>query len=127
MYAMFHPDSVLNLSAGIFANTGTPWTIVTGTDEYGDGLFNTRPEGVERNSETNPTYVDLDLRWGHDFHISPSKDEDAPRLGFSAGAFNVLNHLNGGGIDPVETSTSFGQITSASPPRRIQLGMRFEF
>ncbi len=26
MYAMFHPESVLNLSAGIFANTGTPWT-----------------------------------------------------------------------------------------------------
>jgi hypothetical protein len=127
MYAMFHPESVLNLSAGIFANTGTPWTIVTGTDAYGDGLFNTRPDGVERNTETNPSYVDLDLRWGHDFHLTPSKDEEAPKLGFSAGAFNVLNHLNGSGIDTVETSSSFGQITAAAPPRRIQLGMRFEF
>jgi len=127
MYAMLHPDGVINLSAGIFANTGTPWTILTGTDAYGDGLFNTRPDGVERNSETNPDYVDLDLRWGHDFHITPSQDEEAPRLGFSAAAFNVLNHVNGGGIDPVETSSSFGQITAAAPPRRIQLGMRFEF
>jgi hypothetical protein len=127
MYAMFQPQSVLNLSAGLFANTGTPWTVLTGADAYGDDLFNSRPDGVARNTETNPTYVDLDLRWGHDFHITPNKDEEAPRLGFSAGAFNVLNHENGGGIDPVETSSSFGQITSAAPPRRIQLGMRFEF
>jgi len=127
MYAMFQPESVFNLSAGIFANTGTPWTEVTGTDAYGDDLFNTRPEGVGRNTETNPGYVDLDLRWGHDFAITANKDEEAPRLGFSAGAFNVLNHVNGGGIDQVETSPQFGQITSAAPPRRLQMGMRFEF
>jgi hypothetical protein len=127
MYAMIHPDGVLNLSAGIFANTGTPWTILTGTDAYGDGLFNTRPDGVGRNTESSPSYVDLDLRWGHDFHITPSKDEQSPKVGFSAGAFNLLNHVNGGGIDPVENTPSFGQITSAAPPRRIQLGMRLEF
>jgi hypothetical protein len=127
MYAMFQPESVLNLSAGIFANTGTPWTEVTGADAYGDDLFNTRPDGVGRNTETYPSYVDLDLRWGHDFAITPNKDEEAPRLGFSAGGFNLLNHPNPTGIDPVDTSTSFGQVTSVAPPRRIQLGMRFEF
>jgi hypothetical protein len=127
VYAMVHPEGILNLSAGIFANTGTPWTILTGTDAYGDDLFNTRPDGVARNSETNPSYVDLDLRWGHDFSITPNKDEEAPRVGFSAGAFNVLNHDNPTGIDTVETSTSFAQATSAAPPRRIQLGMRFQF
>jgi hypothetical protein len=127
MYAMFNPDGLLNLSAGVFANSGTPWTVVTGTDAYGDDLFNSRPTGVARNTETNPGYVDVDMRWGHDFHLTPSKDEDAPKLGVSAGGFNVLNHVNGGGIDNVITSTSFGEITSAAPPRRIQLGMRFEF
>ena len=127
MFAMFQPESVLNLSAGIFANTGTPWTVLTGTDAYGDDLFNTRPDGVGRNTETTPSYVDVDLRWGHDFAITPNKDEEAPRLGFSAGAFNLLNHPNPTGIDPVETSTSFGQVTSMAPPRRIQLGMRFQF
>ena len=54
MYAMFNPESVFNLSAGIFANTGRPWTILTGTDAYGDSLFNTRPDGVERNTENRP-------------------------------------------------------------------------
>ncbi|MGA2536460.1 MAG: TonB-dependent receptor [Terracidiphilus sp.] len=127
MYAMFNRESLLNISAGIFANQGTPWTVLTGTDAYGDGLFNTRPDGVARNSETMPSYVDLDLRWGHDFAITPNKDEEAPRLGFSAGAFNLLNHPNPTGVDPVETSPEFGQVTSVAPPRRIQLGMRFQF
>ncbi len=127
MYAMFHPEGVLNLSAGIFANTGRPWTITTGTDPYGDDLFNARPDGVERNTESLPSYVDLDLRWGHDFAITQNKGDDAPRLGFSASAFNVLNHENPSSIDSVETSAGFGEITSVNAPRRVQLGMRFEF
>ncbi|HTW80928.1 MAG TPA: TonB-dependent receptor [Terracidiphilus sp.] len=127
MYAIFDQKSLLNLAAGIFDNTGTPWTILTGTDPFGDGLFNERPDGVGRNSETGPGYVDLDLRWGHDFAITPNKADEAPRLGFSASAYNVMNHVNGQGIDTVETSSSFGDITSVAPPRRIQLAMRFEF
>jgi len=127
MYAIFNPEGVLNLSAGIFANSGTPWTVLTGTDAYGDDLFNTRPDDVARNTETTPSYYDLDLRWGHDFAITPNKDEEAPRLGFSAGAFNLINHPNPTGIDPVETSADFGEVTSVAPPRRIQLGMRFQF
>ena len=127
MYAMFHPESVFNISAGIFANQGTPWTVLTGTDAYGDDLFNTRPDGAARNSETSPSYVDLDLRWGHDFAITADKDEEAPKVGFSAGAFNLLNHPNPTGIDTVETSPLFGQVTSDAPPRRIHLGMRLQF
>lgn len=127
MYAIVNHESIFNLSMGLFANTGTPWTILTGTDYYGDDLFNTRPDGVGRNSENNPDYVDVDLRWGHDFRLMPDKKDDSPRLGFSAGAFNLMNHVNGTAIDPVETSSTFGQVTSVAPPRRIQLGMRFEF
>jgi hypothetical protein len=127
MYAMFNQKSVLNLATGLFANTGSPWTEVTGTDPYGDGLFNARPDGVARNSESGPGYVDFDLRWGHDFAITPNKADEAPHLGFSASTFNVLNHVNGSGIDTVESSSDFGQVTSVAPPRRIQLAMRFEF
>jgi hypothetical protein len=126
-YAMFHPESVFNLSAGIFSNTGRPWTPTTGTDPYGDGLFNARPDGVERNSRTLPTYNDLDLRWGHDFPLTASKEDESPHLGFSASAFNILNHENAGGVDTVTTSSGYGEVTSVSAPRRLQLGMRFEF
>ena len=127
MYAIFNQKSVFNLSTGIFANTGRPWTILTGTDAYGDDLFNTRPEGVAPYTETAPSYVDLDLRWGYDFAITADQSDDAPRLGLSAGAFNVLNHENPSSIDTVETSPDFGEVTAVNPPRRIQLGMRFEF
>lgn len=127
MYAIFDQKNLLNLAAGVFANSGTPWTILTGTDPYGDGLFNARPDGVARNTETGPGYVDLDLRWGHDFAITANKADEAPRLGFSASAYNVMNHVNGSGIDTVETSSSFGETTSVAPPRRIQLAMRFQF
>ena len=127
MYAMFNPKSVYNIATGIFANTGRPWTITTGTDLYGDSLFNTRPDGVARNTETAPSYVDLDLRWGHDFAVTSNKDEDAPRVGFSAGAFNLLNHQNPSSIDTVDTSPTFGEVTADNPPRRLQLGMRVEF
>ena len=127
MYAMFNHQSVANLAVGVFANAGAPWTVLTGADPYGDSLFNARPDGVARNSENLPAYVDLDMRWGHDFHLTKSKDEEAPKLGFSAGAFNLLNHENGTAVDQVDSSTSFGQVTSVAPPRRIQLAMRFEF
>jgi hypothetical protein len=127
MYAIFNKQSIANLAVGIFANSGQPWTVLTGADPYGDDLFNARPEGVARNTENLPGFVDLDLRWGHDFHLTQSKDEESPKLGFSAGAFNVLNHENTTGVDTVESSTGFGQTTSVGPPRRIQLAMRFEF
>jgi hypothetical protein len=127
MYAIFDQKSLLNLATGVFANTGSPWTVLTGADPYGDGLFNARPDGVGRNSETGPDYVDLDLRWGHDFAITANKADEAPHLGFSASSFNVLNHVNGQGIDTVDSSPDFGQLTSVAPPRRIQLAMRFEF
>jgi len=127
MYAMFNSKSVFNLSGGVFANTGRPWTILTGTDLYGDDLFNTRPAGVAPYTENAPSYVDVDLRWGHDFAFTPDKNDDAPRLGLSAGAFNILNHQNPASIDTVESSPSFGDVTAVNPPRRIQLAMRFEF
>ncbi|WP_263358233.1 TonB-dependent receptor [Acidicapsa ligni] len=128
MYAIFNHQSVANLALGIFANSGSPWTVQTGADlPYNDLLFNARPDGVARNTETLPSYVDLDVRWGHDFHLTQSKEDESPKLGFSAGAFNVLNHENGSAVDQVESSTSFGQVTSVAPARRIQLAMRFEF
>ena len=127
MYAMFHPESVFNLSAGIFANSGRPWTVTTGTDPYGDSLFNARPDDLPRNSERLPSYADLDMRWGHDFALTGSKDEESPHVGFSAAAFNILNHENPSWVDTVVTSPEFGQVTAVGSPRRLQVGMRLEF
>lgn len=126
-YAMFHPKSVANLSAGIWANSGAPWTPTTGSDPYGDGLFNARPEGVGRDSMRLPANEDLDLRWGHDFAITANKDDEAPHLGFSVSSFNVINHPNTWWVDTVTTSSGYGERTSVGDPRRLQLAMRVEF
>ena len=126
-YGIFNSKSVFNLSGGVFANSGTPWTILTGTDPYGDDLFNARPDGVSPNTENLAPYVDVDLRWGHDWAITGNKDDEAPHLGFSASAFNLLNHPNVSGVDTTQSSPDFGDTTSVSAPRRLQLAMRFEF
>jgi len=126
-YGMFNPEHLLNLGVGVFANSGQPWTITTGEDFYGTGLFNARPEGVARDSQIGPDYADLDLRWGYDFKLRPKKLDKSPTIGLSASAFNVLNHPNGSFVDTVEGSKDFGYVTSAYPPRRMQLAMRFVF
>lgn len=126
-YGAFNPEHLLNLGVGLFAHTGSPWTITTGTDPYGTNLFNARPAGVARNSEIGPAYADLDLRWKYDFKLHPKEMDNSPTVGFSASAFNIVNHPNGSYIDTVEGSRDFAQVTSAYPPRRMQLGMRLSF
>jgi Carboxypeptidase regulatory-like domain/TonB dependent receptor len=127
LYAMINPQHLLNLGVGVFTNTGHPWTELTGTDAYGDDLFNARPAGVARNSEIGPGYSDLDLRWGYDFKLHPKEVDRSPTVGLSVASFDVLNHPNGSYVDTVEGSPDFGEVTSADPPRRAQLGMRFNF
>ena len=127
VYAMLNPQHLLNLGIGVFANSGKPWTVLTGTDAYGDNLFNARPADVARNSEVGPDYADLDLRWGYDFKLHPKEMDRSPTVGISVASFDALNHPNGSYVDTVEGSPDFGQVTSADPPRRTQLGMRLNF
>jgi hypothetical protein len=127
LYGIINPEHLLNLGVGVFANSGKPWTVLTGTDAFGDNLFNARPEGVARNSEIGPDYADLDLRWGYDFKLHPGDLDKSPTLGLSVSSFNLLNHPNGSFVDTTEGSQDFGEVTSAYPPRRMQLAMRFNF
>ncbi len=126
-YGMFNPENPLNLAIGLFLNTGKPWSILTGEDNYGTDLFNARPDDTTRNSETGPGYADLDLRWGYDFKLRPKEADKSPALGLSVATFNVLNHVNGSFVDNVAGSEDFAQVTSAYSPRRMQLAMRFIF
>jgi hypothetical protein len=127
VFGQVNAEHLLNLGFGVFAHSGTPYTITTGTDAYGDNLYNTRPEGVARNSETGPDYADLDLRWGYDFKLQPKESDRSPMLGLSASGFNILNEVNGSYIDSVQGSEDFNQVIAAYPARRIQLAMRFTF
>jgi hypothetical protein len=127
IYGEINGEHLLNLGFGVFAHSGSPYTITTGADPYGDNLYNARPDGVARNSETGPDYADLDLRWGYDFKLKPREADKSPTLGVSASAFNVLNEVNGSYIDSVQGSEDFNQVIAAYPARRFQLAMRFTF
>lgn len=126
-YGAINPKHLLNLGVGVFANSGSPYSISTGADTYGTNLFNARPAGVARNSQIGPDYADVDLRWGYDFKLNPGELDKSPTIGLSLSSFNVLNHPNGSYVVSTLGSPDFGQATSFDPPRRMQMGFRMMF
>ena len=137
------------------ATSALPYNITTGFDNNGDTVINDRPVGVGRNSARGASRWEIGSRlsWGTDFGPEQQQGMGGPqirmvrigggdgaappslpnaatkkyRLEFYAQAFNLLNHANLGAFSGVETSPFFGQATSAQPPRRMELGMRFNF
>jgi hypothetical protein len=137
------------------ATSALPYNITTGFDNNGDTVINDRPAGIGRNSARGAGRWEIGSRlsWGRDFGPEQQQTTGGPqirmvrvggtdgaapptfpnaaikkyRLEFYAQAFNLLNHANLGAFSGVETSPFFGQATSAQPPRRMELGLRFNF
>ncbi len=116
------------LSFGFSASlsSGPPFNITTGRDENRDGLANDRPPGVARNTGQGPGYAVFDIRWSKKFRLKKTK-ELPNSLTISVDAFNVLNHVNYTGFAGAMSSPFSGQPVAAHPPRRVQLGLRYEF
>jgi hypothetical protein len=145
----------LSISTIFQATSALPYNVTTGFDNNGDTVINDRPAGVERNSARGAGRWEIGSRlsWGRDFGPEQQQTAGGPqirmvrigggdgaappslpnaatkkyRLEFYAQAFNLLNHANLGAFSGVETSPFFGHATSAQPPRRIELGLRFNF
>lgn len=143
------------MSAIFQATSALPYNVTTGFDDNGDTVINDRPFGVGRNSERAAARWEIGSRfsWGKDFgpeqqqtggpqfrmiRVGGGGDGAAPpsigmgatkkyRLEFYAQAFNLLNHANLGVFNGVQTSPFFGQATSAQSPRRMEVGLRFNF
>jgi hypothetical protein len=135
------------------ATSALPYNITTGFDNNGDTVFNDRPPGVGRNSARGAARWEVGSRlsWSRDFGpeqkptggtivktvrvggegaASPSVSMSGTKrfsLELYAQAFNLFNHTNLGSFVGVQTSPFFGQATSAQLPRRMELGMRFNF
>lgn len=113
-----------------------------------------RPQGIGRNSARGAGRWEIGARlsWGKDFgpeqsqgggpqirmvkvggdgaappSISMSSSNRQFHLEFYAQAFNLLNHTNLVGFSGMQTSSFFGQPTSALSPRRMEVGTRFNF
>ena len=87
-------------------------------------LGNTTPYGnVSRNKLRSYAYFNTDLGLHKDFRLW----SEASRLEFRAEAFNVLNQVNYQAPDGNISNGSFGTITSAFPPRQLQLAAKIVF
>ena len=95
-------------------------------DNNGDGITNDRPSGLQRNTVPGPGFINLDLNVAHDFVLFKSRKE-AQKLSVSLSSFNVLNHRNDLTYVGVITSPFFGSAVQSQPPRRIQLGLQYNF
>ena len=138
------------LSSELFASSGNPYNITTGTDANGDGDFNDRPSyasspgpgaystpfgllttntvngNVPRNIGTMPGTVHLDTNLSRSFTLPGSKEH--PRtFALTARSENLLNHTNVTVVNTILSSGVVGQPVAADTARRVDAGIRFEF
>jgi hypothetical protein len=118
---------LFKLGVSVSLYSGSPYSLTTGTDDFGNGLFNIRPAGVHRNSLHGPGYADVDMRWSRDFVLQKVKKDKSPVFTLGLDAFNVFNRVNFVSFVGTRTSPFFGQAVAAQPPRRLQLMARFKF
>lgn len=124
MLASSSPYKWLDLGLGLTAASGLPYTLTLGEDLYNSGFATARPEGVRRNSLQGPGYLELDVRWSHEFFLS-GKGDKGPLAMLAVDAFNLPNHVNFSQYVGNLQSPFFGRAVSALPARRLQLTLRF--
>jgi hypothetical protein len=118
---------LFNFGAGVFLNTGRPYSLTTGRDDYHTGSATARPPGFGRNTLEGPGYAEYDLRWFRDFKLAPPHNEVAPTVTIAVDGFNVFNQVNYTSYVGNLSSPFFGRAVSAQPPRRLQFSARFAF
>jgi len=116
------------LSSNISFGSGSPYTITTGYDDNGDGVTNDRPEGVPRYSMRGPHRNNVSFNLSKAFTLNSIQIGGAPaNINLFANLNNAFNRTNLGTPVGIMSSPYFGQSVSASSPRQITIGMRFQF
>src|SRR5260221_5207688 len=133
LYGTLNGPKGVSLGTSLSVRSGQPYTITTGTDDYGTTFANARPVGVPRNSMEGPGSTTLNLRLAKEFSLVTAKTgkrKKDEKKGLSAtvavDAFNVLNHVNLGTPVGNLSSPFFARSISAAPPRRLQMLVRFQ-
>jgi hypothetical protein len=93
----FNTNAFVQPAAGYFGNAGT---------------------GIIR----GPGLVNFDMGFYKDFRI-----KERHSIEFRGELFNIFNHSNFNGIDPVLGSGTFGQVISAADPRIVEFALRYQF
>jgi hypothetical protein len=108
-------------------NSGRFYTIRTGRDDNRDSNGNDRPPGGQPNTERGPKYFNVDANISKAFFIRRGSGNSGMNINVFANLTNAFNHVHYGTPSGVLSSPNFGRSTSASNPREIEAGIRFQF
>ena len=150
--ATLHLPRKVDLSSEYRLHSGSPYNLLTGFDNNGDGNFNDRPAyalpgdptaiatryGVltptgtggilPRNAGRLPWNVYLDANLSRTFILTPHADKDhVQSLAVNVRSANVLNHTNVQQVGNVLGSPLFDQAYQGDFGRRIEVGARYSF
>jgi hypothetical protein len=142
---------IRNLLLAVNLNTSTapPYTLLTGRDDNGDGIFDDRPAGVGRNTlratgqTTVNAMVGYVIAFGHVSGLPPgigvfgsggaaqvrTVDQGTARyrVQLFVQAQNLTNERNYLGYSGTLTSPFFGKPTTVSGMRKIDAGISVNF
>jgi hypothetical protein len=119
----------LFISGQMSYNSGRFYTITTGHDDNRDSNLTDRPAGGAPNTERGPKYLNFDFNVSKAFFLrrAPGRATSGMNINVFANMTNAFNHVHYGTPSGVRSSSNFGKITSASDPREIEAGIRFQF
>jgi hypothetical protein len=139
----------LMVALNVSANTGPAYTLLTGRDDNGDGVFNDRPPGVGRNTlrasgqTTVNMFVAYQFAFGRSAPLPPgigvfgggnaatvrTFDQGSARyrLQLYVQGQNLTNQANYLGYSGTLTSPFFGRPTAVSAMRKIDVGIGLNF
>jgi hypothetical protein len=117
------------ISGQMSYNSGRYYTITTGKDDNRDSNVNDRPVGGLPSTEHGPKYLNFDFNISKAFFLrrAPGSTTSGTNINVFANMTNAFNHVHYGTPSGVLSSPNFGRITSASDPREIEAGIRFQF
>src|SRR5262249_32857420 len=106
-------------------SSATPYTVTTGIDANGDGIFNDRPAGSPGNGSRGfaQFYQGAHVGWNLPKGVAPPGTQPKRRMQIWIEADNLWNRVNRTVVSGVLTSPYFGQAIAASQPRRLYFGI----
>jgi hypothetical protein len=142
----------LGVNLNVVFATGTAYSIRTGGDDNRDFVFNDRPADVGRNSARTDAQLSLNLNANYTIAFGKGTGSAPPgvgiiipapgaapqvltmapqparyRIGINVNAQNLTNRANYGGYSGTLTSRFFGQPTMVLNPRKVDVGINFNF
>jgi uncharacterized protein (DUF2141 family) len=137
------------VSLSVNGSTGATYTLLTGRDDNGDGVFNDRPAGVDRNTlrasgqQTVNLYAAYQFAFGRTAALPPGigvfggggaaqvrtfdQGNARYRLQLYVQAQNLTDRANYLGYSGTVISPFFGKPTTVSAMRKIDVGLGLNF